>query len=355
MFSPKSFPKGMVLYDFTLSAVSESHMSISPFELFREPMVIIGIGDAQEYLSLGDDPTWNAQFRQKEFQTFASAIQDQFPRTLVHRVILFDDPALDAHVRADDLIVLPQNDHQLPSLLREVVLDLTVSLHVELSSFAKSMQALPSVASPAIPPAQSMQPQWHGDDSPTLNRTMSGNSDRTTSPVLDKDLNRMSMPVLPSGTNPSDHGFPTDSPSVRRPPAKTFEEISGTNPVTQVGKPVGLRPRPGSVVTSRDVSRDRVSVHGFGSDSFSEKSRNKGKGRVGVVVASIHLLAGRWDEAFKVSIDSAQKSRAYSDHIWHARSLENIAISMALLTWLGLEFQVSTPSLAVIAIMRYNR
>ena len=49
MFSPLAFPNGTLLYDLSTSLPPPSHLSLSPFEQFREPLLIVGIADATEY------------------------------------------------------------------------------------------------------------------------------------------------------------------------------------------------------------------------------------------------------------------------------------------------------------------
>ena len=91
----------------------------------------------------------------------------------------------------------------------------------------------------------------------------------------------------------------------------------------------------------RDPSADRVSIHGFGSGGVSERARNKGRGRVSIVIGTLYLCAGQWNEAMKELVDGGSRARAFSDHLWHAKALENIMVCLLLFAWSGMDFQVS--------------
>jgi trafficking protein particle complex subunit 9 len=93
-------------------------------------------------------------------------------------------------------------------------------------------------------------------------------------------------------------------------------------------------------VMSREAGRDRVSVHGFGSGGIDERNRKRGKGRVGIVVGSLYLQAGRWQDALRELQENTSKARDVGDHIWHAKGLECMLTTLVLLAWTGTEFQV---------------
>jgi hypothetical protein len=316
LLSPEAFPAGIIFYDFNTSAPQPSHANLAPFELFREPTVILGIGDSNEYVADTPDNPYSAHdVRKNEFLTLANDLKDGHSKALVHRVLLFNEPEVQRAVNVqDELFLLPPDATE--DDMRRVLWDVTASLLVELASYATSVQALPSIPSPTVPQHQLMPVQWPED------------SERARSPTMGrKDLHRMSMPVF---SNHSD-------PALRKAPAKTFDEMASNEVPSAVDR---FRSRPESVASSREGSQERVSVHGFGSDSFSEKTRNKGRGRVGVVLASVYIQAGRWPDALRESIESAQRSRSFDDFIWHAKALENIALCMVLIAWSGMEFQV---------------
>jgi trafficking protein particle complex subunit 9 len=331
-----------LFFNFMATAPTEAQLALTPFELFREPTIILGVGDAQEYPQ-SESTTFHSE-RNQTFLGFANELRSRHPRTLLHRVLLFDEVDVEKVGSVeDDLLLLPRSNQgygEIKAALEEIA----ISLLVEWSSYAKSIQSLPSIASPTVPQNQSLQAQWFGDESHTSSRPISqmNSSPHGSSPILtSKDVHRLSMPVLSSSlSNGSDSALRMGSPVSGKPPAKTFDEMAdaqlgGSNPALDK-----LKPRSGSLVPSRQASQDRIQVQGFGSASFSEKTRDKGKGRVGAVLSSVYLLAGRWPDALKQSVESAHKARSYSDHVWHAKSLEIIVISMLLLAWAGIDFGV---------------
>jgi trafficking protein particle complex subunit 9 len=261
----------VVLYDLTLSGPPASHLTLSPFELFREPLIVLGIADAQEYYYFDDQHELNTHdARAREFLSLVDSLRDEYPRVLLHRVLLFDNSDLETESKVQDsLIMVPPAEKIKPTTMKAITCDLTASILTEFTSFSKSIQALPSIASPMVTQPSSTHAQWHGDEPPSLSRASSYSSDRSrsSSPALGpRETNRMSMPVLPSSLSnvTSESSVRMDSPNGFKSPAKTFEEIANHEPsMAGIGGPVGLRPRPGSIAISRDASQERVSVHGF--------------------------------------------------------------------------------------------
>ena len=80
---------------------------------------------------------------------------------------------------------------------------------------------------------------------------------------------------------------------------------------------------------------------GFGASSLGERERNKGKGRIGIVVGAMYLLAGRWPDAAKELVQSAALARASSDYLWHAKALDYILVCLLMFAWAGMDFRVS--------------
>jgi trafficking protein particle complex subunit 9 len=342
-----------MLFEFNAAAPTEAHLSLAPFELFREPSVVLGVADVEEYVYTDNSNTITVE-RKQEFVDITNALRDKYPRSLLHRVILFEDPASDKAVNLDDDLFLIPRASKNPLDFSKVIQEISISLLLEWSSYAKSIQSLPSISSPTVPKNQIAPAQWFGDDGQLRNRPGSQITESSRSSPLpgSKELHRMSMPVFSSpSNNSSDRSLRADSPVTGRTPAKTFEEITATHLSGSTPSLDKANSRPGSLTPSRE-GRDKVPVFGFGSDSLSERTRGKGRGRVGVVLASVYLQAGRWPDAFRESAESAMKSRSYGDHLWHAKSLENVVISMLLLLWSGMEFQVCLTFSITIAFKR---
>jgi hypothetical protein len=324
-----------------------SQLALSPFEMFREPLMVLGIADATE-LNFGSPESSDAKESNESKNDIISAFQElkeEYPRALVQKIILFDyaGPSNTPKFHEDVIFVPPVNELK-TTTIRTMMCDITSQFLAEMTTLAISIKALPSIASPSTSQSGSNGVggnQLYGDESPALSRTNSqtGDSGRSASPAV-SNLHRMSMPVFPSsspGLDDNANGTPRSPENGRdTPPPRTFEEISGSDYGIS-GHPSS---RPASTNISREHSRDRVSVHGFGPGSINERNRNKGKARVSLVVGALYLQAGRWPDALREFAEGAAKSRSFSDHLWHAKALENMVICMILLAWSGAEFKV---------------
>lgn len=362
MFSPLAFPGGTLLYDLATAMPSASHLSLSPFEQFREPLLVIGIGDASEYDWLKPrepDKTLKVAVEEpaledQSISTIRSAVTDlreQFPRAYFHTLMLFDSTSQFRHpcLPPETKLIPPRNQLK-TTTMKTVMCDLTATLLAEMTALAKSIQALPTVVSPASQ-AGSVEgtPNWASSDMAGSHFTRRNSQVPTTSrpetpsDTAAKDVHRMSMPTLSS--NPG--GPPnTEDPrtalqnmqGIRTPPT-TFDEISGINAAS--GETPSQSTSSKTRSSSKDSTSDRVSTHGFGSGGVGERARNKGRGRVSIVIGTLYMCAGQWHEAMRELTDGATRARALSDHLWHGKALENIMVCLLLFSWSGIEFQVS--------------
>lgn len=62
-------------------------------------------------------------------------------------------------------------------------------------------------------------------------------------------------------------------------------------------------------------------------------------------MGTLYLHAGRWADALRELNDSTTRAKALSDHVWHAKGLENLVSTMILMTWAGIDF--STPAICL--------
>jgi hypothetical protein len=322
--------------------------------MFREPLIVLGIADFEAYaFTPGQSPdTGNSNDVNAEIPSAIKDLKEEYRTALVHKVLLFDH--VSAEVSRDsqaDVIFIPPAKELKTTTIRTMMCDITSHFLAEMTTLAISIKALPSIASPTTSIASPTisqsgsngvaSSQWWHDEKPSLSRTNSqpGEAGRSASPAIN-NLHRMSMPVFPT-TSPSLGDLGRDSPPVSpetgrdTPPPKTFEEMAGSDRGS--GSPGS---RPASTNPSREHSRDRVSVHGFGPGSVNERNRNKGRARVGLVIGSLYLQTGRWHDALRELSEGAAKARSFSDHLWHAKALENITVCMILLLWSGVDFKV---------------
>lgn len=362
MFSPLAFPTGRIIYDLTTFYPPPSHVALSPFEIHREPLVIIALADGVEldhvsyrgnvrrsYTENGNGPP-KPEHNLRELYQDLEDLRDRYPKALVHQLMLFDYVHKSADAIPEGLVVVPPPEQCRITTMKTIMCDLSSMLLAEMTTLAKSLQALSTIDSPTQLPSgkQSNGTSWNASADETGRRnsqfSLPDQDSRSGSPAgLDRNNTRMSMPAqlrrADSNTS-SPLGRPSTPTNGTQSSATTFDEIAGS----KTGDPRNpLKNAPSRFATSepvRDTSRDRVSVQGFGSNSVSERSRNRGKGRIGMVLGSLYLQAGRWGDAIKELVEAVSIAKVNLDHLWHAKALDNILVSMLMLAWSGLDFQI---------------
>ncbi|KAF2280376.1 hypercellular protein A [Westerdykella ornata] len=347
MFSPLAFPHGTLLYDLSTSLPTPSQAALAPFEIFREPLLIIGVGDAAEYPWPDEsrDHSHVSDETQHDMTDLLDRIREQFPKAYLHTLMMFACATPGPHpLLPQETIYVPPASQQKTTTMKTIVCDVTSKLLAEMTTLARSIQALPTVPSPAsqMTSPTDGNPGWMNSDSvgsqsPRRNSQIPAVS-RPDSPssINSRDLHRMSMPVLPSA-NPS---LATDDSSSStqgtRTPPTTFDDIPAVaNSISRTNSTSSKPP-----AATRDASADRVSIHGFGSGGVGERARNKGRGRISIVIGTLYLCAGQWHEALKELSEGASRARALSDHLWHAKALESILVCLLLFAWAGMDFQI---------------
>lgn len=279
--------------------------------------------EAQDLSGAEDSPNTYVRSLVEVLENFKT----QFSKALVHQVLVFDQ-AMPTNPPPEGIVYVPTLEKSKTTTIKTVMCDLTSQLLAEMTWYARSLQALPSLESP-----RSVLGLGSGDlynaKVPIASRPTSAlHGMRSLSPAgtASKVESRMSMPVhMPSSTTSRDSTpdgraiFPPDGVST---PPTTFDEIAAT--------PEGRR-----------RSRDRVSMQGFGASGAGERERIKGKGRIGIVIGSLYLLAGRWPDAVKELVEGATIARANTDYLWHGKALDYLAICLVMYAWAGMEFRVS--------------
>ncbi|PPJ50390.1 hypothetical protein CBER1_06982 [Cercospora berteroae] len=310
LLSPKSSKQGSLLYRFSPSAPSEQLLQLSPYELFREPLLVIGVVDGLT----GDD-----EAQKKELDGAAAYLKERHPR-VVHRqlVVLQQEDSKSTSSIAKAVAVTNIDTPHDPSL-RAAICDISARFLVEFTTYAKALQASPSIQTP-------------GQTARNLQRSNS---------IREHD-NRSNSGM----SSPADEGSPSRPPSKAPPlPATSFDQIPSANAMTTTRDRSDSRENSQSGPSkakghNRNTSNDRIALQGFGSGASAEKSRARGKARVAIVLASIYMMAGRWGDALPMFVEHTIKARALSDHLWHAKGLENSMLCLLLLAWAGIEFQV---------------
>ncbi|KAI3323231.1 Trs120-domain-containing protein [Xylariaceae sp. AK1471] len=367
MFSPLAFPDGAIFYDLITYIPPPSHLALSPFDLFREPLAIIAIADGQELENVAFSKRQSANgyaptMAERNIRTLYQELEelrDTYPKMLTHHVLIFDHkpPSENPIPLPEGIKAIPPLEHSKRTTMKTVICDISSLLLAEMTTLAKSFEAMTSIDSPGQAPSRpGLQGtgSWTSDDAnPAARRnsqfavatvTRSASSSGTS----DRGQARMSMPPfksLPFGSNSSTPSARPSTPvrsGLSNPPT-TFDDIASAN-----GSSTGMsspEQRNGSRLDTaeeniKSASQDKVAVQGFGPGSLNEKWRNKGKGRAHIVVGSLYLQAGRWTDALKELVEGATVAKSINDHLWHGKALELILVSLLLLAWVGHVFQV---------------
>ena len=356
MFSPLAFPTGMILFNLATSLAPTVHLSLSPFDLYRQPLIVIAIADGQELSQdvvsgheadegAGGARTGVDRLVHEDMDQLLAGLEDmerQYHSAIVHRIVLFDyvQPAVIDH---EKVLLVPPPEASRTTTIKTLMCDLTGLILAEMTSYAKALQGRQSIDSPSTSRngVTANGPLWTRQEN---DGTPQGQRSRSESPAssLDRNQVRVSLPAqLPSrlnGVEESVRDARSSSPSgdARTPPT-TFDGISGASQAS------GLSTNPSKSSAGaawRNQSHERVSVQGFGSGSLSERARNNGKARVAIAIGALYLQAGRWPDAIRELVEGASVAKANSDYLWHAKALENILVSLLMLGWAGMDFQV---------------
>ncbi|MCJ1472984.1 hypothetical protein MMC13_001633 [Lambiella insularis] len=356
MFSPLAFPTGFAMFNMTTAAPSGSHSALSPFELYREPLVIVGISDGAEYFPVDSTNNQssdsndgfralNEQDTRNELSEAIMWLKEQHPLALVHQIMVFDCNERDIQLTRD-VVLVPTLEKSKTTTMKTIMCDLTSLLLGEMTSYAKSLQALPSIETPKLDQDQRASddksvPDSYYDggsrpESRPESRIFRGPTSRPSSPAGDteRSQNRGSVRTQMTSTmldDGDDRSRSRPRSNGHRTPPVTFDQMNGM-------------PDTPAFATDKDKarrsSRDRVPVQGFGSGSVGDRAHNKVKGRKRVVLGSLYLLAGRWPDALKELIEGATITRSVSDHVWHAKALDYILVCLLICAWAGMDFEV---------------
>ncbi|KAK5993692.1 Transport particle subunit protein [Cladobotryum mycophilum] len=360
MFSPLAYPDGAILYNLITHVPPPSHLALSPFDLYREPMAVIALADGKELSDAafskrhsmnGTGPTMVEKNIRALYQELEE-LRDNYPKALVHRVLIFDYAAAEVPIPEGMTVIPPMEDCK-RTTMKTVMCDISSILLAEMTTLGKSYEAMMAIESPG---QYSLSRHlnggtWGPDGASNATRRNSQftapqqlQRSNSATGVGDRTNARMSLPSVPSrpGANTSNSTPARPSTPIKsglsNPPLSSdgASSVPSTGPSSPEQKPI----KPDIVEDLRDSGRDRVSVQGFGPGGANDRWRIKGKGRSSVVIGSLYLQAGRWSDSLKELSEGAAAARSLNDHIWHGKALELIIVNLFLLGWSNLEFQV---------------
>ncbi|KAL8799910.1 MAG: hypothetical protein Q9200_007412, partial [Gallowayella weberi] len=345
-FSPLAFPAGRVLFDLTTSAPPASHLALCPFEIYRQHFIVVGVADGKHYGQVSDSSARIAEgdgkdrpgsaLSEKCIQSLLDHRQhlaSAFSAALVHQIIVFDCSVPNQHF-PEGLTAVPFVANSKTTTIKTAMCDLTSQLLAEMASFARSLQELPSIETPKVPRQHVQRPlaRYSASSGPAA-----ADHSQPTLPSLnnsERSEHRMSMPAHLLANLTSRSSTPESRsmspPNGRGSPSAALDGASST-PASPPSRPTDPH---------RPMSRDRASMQGFGSNSFSERERTKIRGRTHIVIGSLYLLAGRWPDAVKEIVDGATIAKINSDHVWHAKALDYLLVICLLYAWSNLDFRI---------------
>ena len=334
-----------MLYDFSTSKLPDSHRELFPFELHRHQHLVLGLADGRSRPSANstadDASTVDGNVNAGQLSEYHQNLDDMYPQALAVQVLVFDH---DAQMPLGHAIGVPPKDRSRSTTIKTVMCDVSARLLAEMAVFARTVQSDDGLSAPVVTQAGAPVPFLMRHD--TLRDTASrhgstasipsrpGTPDRRFSDdVVNEDARarRASSPIPPRSQTPV---------AGERDQSSAASELSPPRALPAVATDGKRRQKDSPLSRIRNTSRNRSSIHGLPTMSSSEKAKTLTPLRQGLVIGNLYLLAGRWPDALRELVDNATRAKAYSDHMWYAKGMENILATMILLAWARVEFTI---------------
>jgi trafficking protein particle complex subunit 9 len=302
-FSPLAFPSGRLLFRFSTSERSVPSVDSFPFELNKEPQVVLALADGETLLDDNSAQHEGSHVGGVAASTILQGLLERlgdrklhYRRAIVHQLLIFDLTGQAQKER--DVMFVPKPTESQVTTMKTVICDIGVLFLNAMHDLANALEELPTIESPLLVTATG--PQNGAQD------------------LASRARQRMSMPLSPS----------PNSTSGRSP--KGVPQMGATPPASNVH----------SEFPSRDQSRDRYSITESAASAPPSARLAVRKGRALVVRGAMYLEAGRWPDALKALSEGVAASQANIDYLWHARGLEYILICMLMFVWAKLPFEI---------------
>ena len=203
LLSPKAFPKGSILYNYSASLPNPQQEHLSPFELFREPLLVLGVVDKQGGQDDGGE---------EELEPASVYLRERHPRVVHRQLLILEDAESSSSPVADNAIRISNAAKPGDEALRDAVCQISARFLKELSTYTRAMQASPSVQTP-------------GQTARSLQRTTS-----------QRDHEKRPSSGRSTPTKSAEPTTPTDNsggvklpPADRGSPATSFDQITSAN------------------------------------------------------------------------------------------------------------------------------
>ena len=319
LLSPGKSEEGCLLLHYTTSCPSAAILHLSPYDIFREPLLVVGVVGG-----LGDEE----EEARKELKAATDYLRERHPRVVHRHLLVLRDSEHEATKDPDNATVVDQSHERgHPSLVKAIQM-LSISFLRELSTYVQAMQASPSIATPGQTSRSLQRASWMREVETRSNASSGHGTPRNVA----------------SPPPPGEDGASRPPSRSLASPATSFDQIPNTNAaVNALSRSDSNRGAHG-----RGSSQDRMPIQGFGPNTSAEKTKRRGKARVGIVVGSVYMMAGMWKQALQILIEHTTQVKTLQDSLWYAKGLENIIVCQLLQAWAGLGFQV--PSICQQAI-----
>lgn len=230
--------------------------------------------------------TFSYRLTIKDYEDKVTILQKKFPNALVHKILVFGVPEVDALQGSKNIIPILSSRLSTVTSMGTVMCDITSDFLAELAVLAITRE-MGSFKSPGLMELEHPVSAFQGDR--PYNGTFSPNNNSRTH--------------SPSGS---------------------FS--SSTSKLTS-----GLASKTGSL-----------------SLGLTDRAKAKQHGRSKKYLAGLYLISGRWQDALKTFSEAASSLKSAHDYLWFASALEGIGICLLLLSFL--EAPVSIPPVALQAI-----
>lgn len=348
-----AFPSGVLLYNFDTSESPKSQGDLALFELFRKPLLVIGILDAAQYSNSDPNhrPSESPDVHEIDYgQAIAEGIEKvkaANPDVLVVQPVIFDYVPDVGHNVSKEVLTVPPLELSRSTTMKTVMCDVSARLLSEMSVFAQTIQAADHITSPgasatssvsihslssatddigAIDPSKARPSSAGGQPVAGLNITMPRGSESDTRPATSSAF-----------MSSSDRVGRSSSPVPSEDPAPNTDNGKALTSKERVAAKMAARSSVASL--GRDASRDRRSKQANALYA-AERAKQKLASRQGLIIGNLHLMAGRWADALRELIVHTGRAKVFGDQIWYAKGLENILVTMLLLAWARLDFAV---------------
>ena len=154
LLSPGKSEEGCLLLHYTTSCPSAAILHLSPYDVFREPLLVVGVVGG-----LGDDE----KEARKELNAATVYLRERHARVVHRHLLVLRDSEDGAGKDPDNATVVDQYHERGHPSLTKAIHKLSVSFLRELSTYVQAMQASPSIATPGQTSRSLQRASWMRD------------------------------------------------------------------------------------------------------------------------------------------------------------------------------------------------